>query len=396
MKDHETSKAGVPICRVCGKEFKRIGKHIASSHNMSMVEYEMIPPWPGIKELKGAKLSVSDDVSSLDTRFAEAERYLAFGVGRVLSFAKTPTGADDISKEIWNEEERNYIPDLDPTFIPNPAIMEMLALGTQMSIPTYCYGPTGSGKTSHIWHLAALTRTPIRRINLHGDTRASDLMGTREVITDDDGNSITTFTPGVVTQCMINGWWLLLDELDCAKTGIAMVLQSILERSQGKKQVYVPNYGLVDIHPLFRIFGTGNTNGRGEFMELYPGTQVLNEAFMDRFALATYVPYNWNVIREALPKRVVGCGPYIDTMLKVAQEIQKAFEGEDCYFTLSPRKVFTWAEVAKLYEGGYGKKAVHIAANNVIMSKLGNDDRAFFNEIYQRITGYSLMTNEDR
>lgn len=396
MRDHEVDKEGRPICRVCGKSFKRIGKHIASSHNMSLDEYEMLPAWPGIKEMKSVNLNLDDSIKEIDPRLAQPERYLSFGVGRVLSFGKTPAGAEDISEEIHSEEALNYIPDLDPNFIPNPTIMEMLALGTHMAIPTYCYGPTGSGKTSHIWHLAALTRTPIRRINLHGDTRASDLMGTREVVTDDDGNSITQFNPGVVTQCMINGWWLLLDEMDCAKTGIAMVLQSILERAQGKKQVYVPNYGVVNIHPLFRIFGTGNTNGRGEFMELYPGTQVLNEAFMDRFALATYVPYNWNVIREALPKRVPGCGSFIDTMLKVAIEIQKAFEREECYFTLSPRKVFTWAEVAKLYENGYKEKAIHIAANNVIMSKLGNDDRMFFNEAYQRITGHSLITNESR
>lgn len=396
MVHHEEDSSGKPICRMCGGSYNRIAKHVSASHKMSMAQYEMLPAWPGVKEMRDAKIHTSSGVADLDERFTEANRYIQLGVGRVLSFAGTPSGAPDISEEIWDAEARSYIPELDETFIPNISTMEMLALGVQMNIPTYSYGPTGSGKTSHVWHLAAMTKTPVRRVNLHGDTRASDLMGTREVVTDDDGNSITKFNPGIVTQCMINGWWLLLDEMDCAKTGIVMVLQSILERAQGKKQIYVPNYGMVNVHPLFRIFGTGNTNGRGEFMELYPGTQVLNEAFMDRFALATYVPYNWDVIREALPKRVPGCGAFIDVMLKVAQEIQVAFEGEDCYFTLSPRKVFTWAEVTKLYEPGYGTGALHKAASAVIFSKLGNDDRAFFADVYQRVTGFSLMTNESR
>ena len=670
MEKHETDDQGRAVCRKCGNSFKRISKHVENSHQISMEEYFRLPAWPGIKEMEIQNFQANEEFSSIDERFSDKNRYLQFGVGKVLSFGKTPLGAEDISKEFFSEEAQSYIPDVDPSFVPNPDIMEMLALGVQMSIPTYCYGPTGchapgtnilmsngdlksvedvkvgekimgpdqtprtvhtlysgsdcmyeilpvigdsfvvnkshvlslvdnhskgkinitvedylkksddfrnsyklyrcsiidsfekreceieqaknpyiagllweeefdelnsdkpsaayhvfippmykysnsdsrfellagildsnsnfgdyldfiskskslnedvafvarslgfsvsnksyqedfeiyyktsifgnidliptrlnidkkseknniensletsfsikilgigkyygfgvdkdnlyvmgdftvthnSGKTSHIWHLAALTKTPIRRINLHGDTRASDLMGTREVVIDSDGNSITQFNPGVVTQCMENGWWLLLDELDCAKTGISMVLQSILERTQGNKKVYIPNYGIVNIHPFFRIFGTGNTNGRGEFMELYPGTQVLNEAFMDRFSLATYVPYNWSVIRKALPKRIPGCENYVETILKVAEEIEKAFEQEDCYFTLSPRKVFIWAEVIKLYESGYKEKSMHIAASHVIMSKLGADDRIFFAEIYQRITGHHLLS----
>ena len=138
---HEVDENGRPICRVCGKPFKRISKHVTSAHNMSMAEYEMLPAWPGIKEMKEAKINVDSGVEAIDSRLAETERYLAFGVGRVLSFGKTPGGAEDISGELFSEEAQNYIPDLDPNFIPNPSIMEMLDLGTQMLFPRTATDP---------------------------------------------------------------------------------------------------------------------------------------------------------------------------------------------------------------------------------------------------------------
>ncbi len=98
------------------------------------------------------------------------------------------------------------------------------------------------------------------------------------------------------------------------------------------------------------------------------------------------------MIKNALPKRIKGCDRHIPVYLKVAEEMQKAFESEEIRFTLSPRKVFTWAEITSLYEkGGYTpEKAINIAAKNVILSKLSSEDKAFFIDAYQRFTKADL------
>jgi MoxR-like ATPase len=389
LENHKKDENGKFVCRYCGQSYKRILNHVLSTHQITHDEYMNLPEWPGIKDMEKAQNGVDEELLEVDEIFGKEERYVNFGAARIFSFGKI-NGLEDISKEYWNEEALNYIPNFDPTFIPDQNTLEMIALGAQMNIPTYCYGPTGSGKSSSLYHLASIVKMPIRRVNLHGDTRASDLMGTREVVKDDEGTAITKFVPGIVTKCMENGWWLMLDEMDCAKTGIVMVLQSILERTQGKKRIFVPNYGVVNVHPLFRIFGTGNTNGRGEYMELYPGTQILNEAFMDRFALATRVDYNWDVIKKAVPKRVPGVDKFIPSMIKVAIEIEKAFTNDLCFFTLSPRKVFTWAEVLRSYQPAYKDAALEKSASVVIASKLGIEDAAFFEEIFHKVTGRKL------
>lgn len=392
LEHHKKDESGKFVCRACGRSYKRILNHVLSTHNISHDEYMNLPEWPGIKDMEKAQTGVDEELLEIDEIFGDENRYINFGAARIFSFGEQG-GLKDISKKYWNEEALNYIPNFDPTFIPDQNTLEMIALGAQMNIPTYCYGPTGSGKSSSLYHLASIVKMPIRRVNLHGDTRASDLMGTREVVKDETGTAITKFVPGIVTKCMENGWWLMLDEMDCAKTGIVMVLQSILERTQGKKRIFVPNYGVVNVHPLFRIFGTGNTNGRGEYMELYPGTQILNEAFMDRFALATRVDYNWNVIKKAVPKRVPGVEKFISSMIKVAIEIEKAFSNDLCFFTLSPRKVFTWAEVLRSYLPAYKDSALEKSASVVIASKLGIEDAAFFEEIFHKVTGRKLPNN---
>lgn len=395
-------------CKVCGQQFKRIHNHYISNHNLTSEQYEALPDYEInqkiIESSKFAMEAIAKEMTSTarpgktysksselfdHKEFQNPKRFMKFGIANVFSFAGSGD-VKDISASYWDEESQMNIPDEDKTFVPNQNILEMVALGIQSNIPLYLFGPTGGGKTSHIQYLAAKMRVPMKRINLNGDTRASDLMGTREIETDENGNSITKFDPGIVTQCMQKGWWLLLDEMDCAKPGIVMTIQAILERTTtGKKSIYVPKFGTVDVHPLFRIFGTGNTNGRGEFMEQYPGTQVLNEAFMDRFALSAYCEYDWTIIAKAISHRYPEASKFIPQIVKTCTEAQKAFEEESCQFTLSPRKAFVWAEIACKYSA-YGADALHKSAMVVIMTKLSQDDRNFFTEMYQRITGVNL------
>ncbi|MCL2001284.1 MAG: AAA family ATPase [Planctomycetes bacterium] len=235
-------------------------------------------------------------------------------------------------------------------------------------------GPTGAGKSSLIMQLAARLNWPLTRVNLHGETSASDFIGQHKV---KDGS--VYFAYGVLPQAMTQGHILCLEELDAADPGILFSLQGVLEEN-GTLTLADNSGEVITPHPRFRLVATANTLGTGDDSGgLYTGTQVLNAAFLDRWTSVFRVEY-LPVDEEA--KLVTAKAPtlehaLVDGLVKLAGAIRKAIDEEALYSTFSTRRLLAFA-------GKIGPLGLSRALEVTVLNKLPKTDRAIVSELAQR------------
>lgn len=149
--------------------------------------------------------------------------------------------------------------------------------------PTYVTGPSGNGKTTMIMEEISKLGRGYVRINLNTDADEDDLLGSRTLT---DGNVV--FVDGPVTIAATLGIPLILDEIDAAHPNKIMCLMPILEG----RPIYIKRGNkVVKPTPGFNIFATANTKGRGDSSGLHIGTNMQNEAFLERFAATFEQPY---------------------------------------------------------------------------------------------------------
>ncbi len=196
--------------------------------------------------------------------------------------------------------------------------------------PTLLIGETGVGKTSAVRYLAAITNTPLRRVNMNGSMTAEDFLGQLLI-----ENGSTFWKDGVLTECMRKGYWLIIDEVNAASAEIMFALHSLLDDDHYVVLTDSPTREIVRPHADFRIFATMNPQER------YAGTQELNRAFANRFPIKAMVDIpneatEYGTISNAtelLPAKVV-------TQLKAyVSELRKSYSKEELDVFVSPRDV---------------------------------------------------------
>ncbi|MGA1542979.1 MAG: AAA family ATPase, partial [Ilumatobacteraceae bacterium] len=193
--------------------------------------------------------------------------------------------------------------------------------------PIYITGLSGNGKTTSVEQVCAEKNREFFRVNINVETDEDDLLGGFRLI---DGN--TVFQYGPVAEAMRRGAVLLLDEVDLGTTKI-MCLQSVLEG----KGVYLKKINRW-VHPAegFQVFLTGNTKGQGngDHDDKFVGTNVLNEAFLDRIPVMLDQDYPPATVEKKILGKVVkeSCGSvdsdakgFIDNLAKWAEIVRHTF-----------------------------------------------------------------------
>ena len=169
----------------------------------------------------------------------------------------------------------NYIPEQDELFVPfgNYNSIKKIIKSNKF-YPTFITGLSGNGKTLSVEQVCASLGRELIRVNITIETDEDDLIGGFRLV---DG--ATVWHDGPVIEALNRGAVLLLDEIDLASNKI-LCLQSILEG----KGVFLKKTGKY-VRPKagFTVFATANTKGKGSDDGRFIGTNVLNEAFLERF-----------------------------------------------------------------------------------------------------------------
>ena len=171
--------------------------------------------------------------------------------------------------------EQNLIPAKDDTFVSFGNFSDIKKIiKSGLFYPTFITGLSGNGKTFSVEQACAQTKRELIRVNITIETDEDDLIGGFRLV-----NGETVWHNGPVTEALQRGAVLLLDEIDLASNKI-LCLQSILEG----KGVFLKKIGkFVTPADGFQIFATANTKGKGSEDGRFIGTNVLNEAFLERF-----------------------------------------------------------------------------------------------------------------
>ena len=173
--------------------------------------------------------------------------------------------------------EQNLVPQKDPNFVPFGNFSDVKKIiRSKMFYPTFITGLSGNGKTVSVEQACADLNRELIRVNITIETDEDDLIGGFRLV---DGATVWHDGPDI--QALNRGAVLLLDEIDLASNKI-LCLQSILEG----KGVFLKKVGrFVRPKSGFNIIATANTKGKGSDDGRFIGTNVLNEAFLERFAL---------------------------------------------------------------------------------------------------------------
>lgn len=271
------------------------------------------------------------------------------------------------------------VPKVDPAYH-FPEITARVLRNIKSKRPIGFVGHTGTGKTSLIMQIAARLNQPVLRTNLNQQTTISDFVGTWGI-----KGGETVWLDGALPRSMREDIWLIADEADYGEPAILSVLNPVTEREpalmlkEKDGEVIVPG-------EHWRIFITGNTLGQfSEWRHLYQGTNLLNEAWLDRFRifLVGYLPEaaEAEVLKAAVPMMTLNVAK---ELVKVASLARQAFLKEELASPFSTRRLIDWAE--EIIELRSMKaEAPFKAAESTIFSKMSREDAAAVEGFMRRI-----------
>lgn len=238
-------------------------------------------------------------------------------------------------------DEREYIPDIDPDYLPNEELLLHIQLDLAEHKPVCLTGHAGTSKTSIFEYIAAACRQPFVRLNCNGQSSISDFVGYNGA---EDGT--VSWIDGVFTWAVRRGIWVCLDEVDFSEPAVLSILNSVTEKN-GKLVLKEKGRELIKPHPNFRVMATANTVGKmEEFRHIYPGANIMNAAFTDRFRIyhTDYLPEELET--QVLIKRVPDCPEEAAvSLVNFAGEIRRGFINQTIDKPFSIRGLIDFAEM---------------------------------------------------
>jgi len=335
--------------------------------------------------------AVKQVATELNTTYTTLSKYLqSYKVGRgkwnlevtqdkidELEDAYTSPSVEPIST--MNSVTQNLIPEKDDTFVSFGNFSDIKkVISSGLFYPTFITGLSGNGKTFSIEQACAALKRELIRVNITVETDEDDLIGGFRLV---DGE--TVWHNGPVVEAMQRGAILLLDEIDLASNKI-MCLQSVLEG----KGVFLKKIG-TNIIPKagFNIFATANTKGKGSDDGRFIGTNVLNEAFLERFPITfeqqyPTVAYEVKIltkVAESLKIPMVGeHTDFIKHLCSWSDIIRKTFADGGIDEVISTRRL---VHIIKSYSI-FGKKDKAI---KVCLNRFDDETKQTFVELYDKI-----------
>jgi hypothetical protein len=270
---------------------------------------------------------------------------------------------------------QNLIPEKDDTFVKFGNFGDIKKIiQSRIFYPTFITGLSGNGKTFSVEQACAQLGRELIRVNITIETDEDDLIGGFRLV---DG--ATVWHNGPVVEALQRGAILLLDEIDLASNKI-LCLQSILEG----KGVFLKKIGKY-VRPSagFNVVATANTKGKGSDDGRFIGTNVLNEAFLERFPVTFEQAY-----------------PTPAQEIKIVQNVAESLGVDDVDFC---KRLVDWGDIIRktFYDGGIEeiistRRLVHIVraysifgdkakAIQVCVNRFDDETKQAFLELYDKV-----------
>lgn len=285
----------------------------------------------------------------------------------------------DLKLEVLDAGEyRDYVPEVDDAYRFDPAVTEAILAGFMHNRRVLVQGFHGTGKSTHIEQVAARLNWPTVRVNLDGHVSRMDLVG-RDAVVVRDGQQVTEFVEGVLPWAIQRPVALVFDELDAGRPDVMFVIQRILER-QGRFTMLDQNR-VLSPHVGFRLFATANTVGLGDMTGLYHGTQLLNQAHVDRWNIVARLNYLEAEVESAIVLGRVPAASHVAEMVAMADMTRQGFVAGDISTVMSPRTVIDWAENTAIF--GDIRRAFELS----FLNKCDEAEWPVLDEYWQRAFG---------
>jgi MoxR-like ATPase len=256
-------------------------------------------------------------------------------------------------------DTKSLIPVKDASFVPfgNYNDLENI-IKSGIFYPAYISGPTGNGKSTMVEQICAKHKRPLIRVNLNMMTDEEQLIGSKTLI---DGN--VQIVEGPVLIAMRTGTTMLLDEIDAGAANTLLCLQPILE---GKPYYFKLKNEMIVPAPGFNVIATANTKGKGSDDGRYIGTNVLNEAFLERFAVTFEQDYPAAKVEIKIIKNLMQTYQCVDdefaeTLVKWAEAIRRTFADGGVDETITTRRMIHIVRAFAIFKNR--SKAVELCCN---------------------------------
>jgi hypothetical protein len=279
--------------------------------------------------------------------------------------------------------EQNLIPDKDDTFVKFGNFGDLKKIiQSRLFYPAFITGLSGNGKTFSVEQACAQLGRELIRVNITIETDEDDLIGGFRLV-----NGETVWHNGPVVEALQRGSVLLLDEIDLASNKI-LCLQSILEGNG----VFLKKIGqFVRPSAGFNVIATANTKGKGSDDGRFIGTNVLNEAFLERFPVTFEQQY-----------------PSVKTEQKILENVAQTLSVDDVDFC---KHLVDWGDIIRktFYDGGIEeiistRRLVHIIraysifndkakAIQVCVNRFDDETKQAFLELYDKVDGDFAVPN---
>ena len=213
--------------------------------------------------------------------------------------------------------EANYIPEKDDSYVQFGNFQSIKkVIQSHQFYPIFVTGLSGNGKTFSVEQACAAAKRELIRVNITIETDEDDLIGGFRLV---DGD--TVWHNGPVIESLERGAVLLLDEIDLASNKI-LCLQSVLEG----KGIFLKKIGRY-VRPAagFTVIATANTKGKGSDDGRFVGTNILNEAFLERFPVTFEQEYPSATVETKILQNAGADDQFAENLVKWAGVIRKTF-----------------------------------------------------------------------
>lgn len=270
----------------------------------------------------------------------------------------------------------NMIPVRDENYVPFGFFKDMKSIiSSRIFYPVFVTGLSGNGKTTMVEQVCADLGRECVRVNVSVETDEDDLIGGNTLV---DGNIV--YREGPVLLAMKRGAVLLIDECDRGSNKL-MCLQAILEG----KPYFNKKTGEV-VHPAdgFNIIATANTKGRGTDDGRFIAAQILDEAFLERFAITVEqefpgVKVEKEIIMNKMKELKVDDAEFCDLLVTWADIIRKTFQEGGIDEIVSTRRLLHIVKAFAMFRKN------RVKAIELCINRFDDETKSAFMDLYNKV-----------